>query len=130
MSLTPTAQTLHLSCLMKPGVKTWRIESWTHAKCPTCCKVLLRKVLRRHVTTVQFIPVPRRPSHTGDEPPERPDPVPDPLHPWWTQSDFDWKECKSTITPACLRRLYRVGDYQAKHDKRNLLGVAGFDEVS
>ncbi|KAL6905075.1 peptidase S8/S53 domain-containing protein, partial [Trichoderma evansii] len=44
-----------------------------------------------------------------------------------TKARTDWERCKVEITPTCLKKLYHVGDYQARHDKKNLLGVAGFD---
>ncbi|RFU76514.1 tripeptidyl-peptidase 1 precursor, partial [Trichoderma arundinaceum] len=45
----------------------------------------------------------------------------------YTEGHADWDECKSKVTPACLRRLYHVGDYHAKHENRNLFGIVGFD---
>lgn len=36
--------------------------------------------------------------------------------------------CNDTITPACLRALYNVGDYQADPNTRSLFGVAGYLE--
>ncbi|KAK4107775.1 subtilisin-like protein [Canariomyces notabilis] len=36
--------------------------------------------------------------------------------------------CNATITPECLRALYRVGSYQADPSKRSLFGVAGYLE--
>lgn len=47
-----------------------------------------------------------------------------------TNARVEWERCKSEITPACLRKLYHVGDYQARHEEKNLIGVAGFDGVS
>jgi tripeptidyl-peptidase-1 len=38
--------------------------------------------------------------------------------------------CNATITPECLRALYRVGSYQADPSKRSLFGVAGYLEAS
>lgn len=37
--------------------------------------------------------------------------------------------CNATITPECLRALYRVGSYQADPSKRSLFGVSGYLEV-
>ncbi|KND88392.1 Tripeptidyl-peptidase SED2 [Tolypocladium ophioglossoides CBS 100239] len=39
----------------------------------------------------------------------------------------DLQQCKTRITPACLRELYHMGDTYAKPHKKSLLGVAGFD---
>jgi tripeptidyl-peptidase-1 len=36
--------------------------------------------------------------------------------------------CNATITPACLRALYNVGDYEADPDCPSLFGVAGYLE--
>lgn len=53
-----------------------------------------------------------------------------PLDQHLTNARVEWERCKSEITPACLRRLYHAGDYQARHEEKNLVGVAGFDGVS
>lgn len=37
--------------------------------------------------------------------------------------------CNSTVTPACLRALYEVGDAYADPDVPTVLGVGGFLEV-
>ncbi|PTB68534.1 subtilisin-like protein [Trichoderma citrinoviride] len=58
----------------------------------------------RHVMTVQY--------------------APDPLDQVWTEAD--WEECKTAITPGCLRRLYHVDNYRAKHESSNLFGIVGF----
>lgn len=34
--------------------------------------------------------------------------------------------CNATITPACLRALYNIGDYEANPDVGSILGVAGY----
>lgn len=34
--------------------------------------------------------------------------------------------CNQTITPACLRALYNIGDYQADSNAGSLFGVAGY----
>ncbi|KAE8448117.1 hypothetical protein EG329_009882 [Mollisiaceae sp. DMI_Dod_QoI] len=34
--------------------------------------------------------------------------------------------CNSTITPACLRALYNIGDYQADPDAGSLFGIGGY----
>ncbi|KAB5583053.1 peptidase S8/S53 domain-containing protein [Coniochaeta sp. 2T2.1] len=36
--------------------------------------------------------------------------------------------CNATITPECLRALYKVGSYQADPSKKSLFGVAGYLE--
>lgn len=38
--------------------------------------------------------------------------------------------CNSTMTPECLRALYKVGDYQSEPTERSLFGVCGYLEVS
>lgn len=48
----------------------------------------------------------------------------------WTEIHTGWEECKSKITPGCLRRLYHVDDYGARHENRNIFGVVGFAGVS
>ncbi|KFX92468.1 hypothetical protein O988_07250, partial [Pseudogymnoascus sp. VKM F-3808] len=40
--------------------------------------------------------------------------------------DLDVKACNASITPACLRALYNVGDYQADPKGKSLFGVAGY----
>ncbi|POR37257.1 Tripeptidyl-peptidase SED2 [Tolypocladium paradoxum] len=37
------------------------------------------------------------------------------------------QQCKTRITPACLRKLYHMGDTYAKPHNRSLLGVVGFN---
>ena len=41
----------------------------------------------------------------------------------------DLQQCKTKITPACLRKLYHMDDTCAKPHKKSLLGVAGFNGV-
>ena len=41
-------------------------------------------------------------------------------------TDLDVKACNASITPACLRALYNVGDYQADPKAKSLFGVAGY----
>jgi len=41
---------------------------------------------------------------------------------------LDVAACNASITPECLRALYRVGSYQADPNKRSLFGVAGYLE--
>ncbi|EZF76389.1 hypothetical protein H105_02275 [Trichophyton soudanense CBS 452.61] len=36
------------------------------------------------------------------------------------------ENCNATITPRCLRELYKMGDYVAKPDCRNVIGVSGY----
>lgn len=38
----------------------------------------------------------------------------------------DKKDCNQTMTPACLRDLYNIGDFLATPDPRNVIGVSGF----
>lgn len=42
--------------------------------------------------------------------------------------ELDVKACNSSITPDCLRALYKVGDYYADPSAGSLLGVNGFLE--
>jgi tripeptidyl-peptidase-1 len=37
--------------------------------------------------------------------------------------------CNTTITPECLRALYKIGSYQADPSKKSLFGVCGYLEV-
>ncbi|EER26286.1 Tripeptidyl-peptidase I precursor, putative [Coccidioides posadasii C735 delta SOWgp] len=37
-------------------------------------------------------------------------------------------DCNRTITPDCLRDLYKLGDFRAKVDSRNKLGISGYLE--
>ncbi|OBT91827.1 vesicle formation at the endoplasmic reticulum [Pseudogymnoascus verrucosus] len=41
-------------------------------------------------------------------------------------TELDVKACNASITPACLRALYNVGDYQADPKGKSLFGVAGY----
>jgi tripeptidyl-peptidase I len=41
-------------------------------------------------------------------------------------TELDVKACNATITPACLRALYNVGDYQASPKGKSLFGVSGY----
>lgn len=43
--------------------------------------------------------------------------------------DLNVSECNVSITPECLRALYKIGDYQADPSGTSLLGVAGFQHV-
>lgn len=45
-----------------------------------------------------------------------------------TPSGLNITACNNTITPACLRALYNVGDYKANPDYPSLLGVSGYLE--
>lgn len=36
------------------------------------------------------------------------------------------EDCDHVITPACLRKLYKIGDAVAKPDKRNKLAISGY----
>jgi len=42
--------------------------------------------------------------------------------------DLDAKACNTSITPECLRALYKIGSYQAAPSKKSLFGVAGYLE--
>ncbi|KAK3297407.1 peptidase S8/S53 domain-containing protein [Chaetomium fimeti] len=42
--------------------------------------------------------------------------------------ELDAKACNSSITPECLRALYKVGSYQAEASKDSLFGVCGYLE--
>jgi tripeptidyl-peptidase-1 len=35
-------------------------------------------------------------------------------------------DCNSIVTPACLRGLYKLGDFKASPDSRNKLGISGY----
>jgi tripeptidyl-peptidase I len=37
-------------------------------------------------------------------------------------------DCNTSITPDCLRELYKLGDFQASPDSRNKLGISGYLE--
>lgn len=41
-------------------------------------------------------------------------------------TELDVKACNASITPACLRALYNIGDYQADPKGKSLFGVAGY----
>jgi tripeptidyl-peptidase I len=36
------------------------------------------------------------------------------------------RDCQSTVTPNCLRDLYKMGNFKAKHHPRNRLGISGY----
>ncbi|KAJ9611153.1 Tripeptidyl-peptidase sed2 [Cladophialophora chaetospira] len=36
--------------------------------------------------------------------------------------------CNSTITPACLRGIYNIGDFSANSKGKTLIGISGFDK--
>ncbi|WEW55299.1 vesicle formation at the endoplasmic reticulum [Emydomyces testavorans] len=38
------------------------------------------------------------------------------------------EDCERIITPACLRDLYKIGDFLAEPDKRNKVGISGYLE--
>ncbi|KAL7926073.1 peptidase S8/S53 domain-containing protein [Trichoderma austrokoningii] len=78
--------------------------------------------IQQHVMTVQYAPVRRRASCSAATPSTQ-----DSLGPYLTKAKTDWERCETEITPACLSKLYHVDSYQATHEERNLLGVAGFD---
>ncbi|KAK2759585.1 vesicle formation at the endoplasmic reticulum [Emmonsiellopsis sp. PD_33] len=35
-------------------------------------------------------------------------------------------DCNVTVTPACIRKMYNIGDFNAKQDPRNKLGISGY----
>lgn len=89
--------------------------------------------IQGHVTTVQYAPVQRRAACS--EPKSNVSSLPldteqDQSDQYLTKARTDRERCKTEITPACLKKLYHVENYQARREKRNLLGVAGFDGVS
>ncbi|EHK25673.1 uncharacterized protein TRIVIDRAFT_31861 [Trichoderma virens Gv29-8] len=43
-----------------------------------------------------------------------------------TEMVTDWEECKSRITPNCLKKLYHVDGYRARHVNKNRFGIVGF----
>lgn len=43
--------------------------------------------------------------------------------------ELDVKSCNMTVTPECLRALYKVGDTIADRESGAILGVGGFLEV-
>lgn len=42
--------------------------------------------------------------------------------------ELDVKACNTSVTPECLRALYKVGSYQAESTEGSLFGVAGYLE--
>jgi tripeptidyl-peptidase-1 len=95
----------------------------------------LPEQLQGHVVTVQYAPVQRRtacsvPKANASSSSTDLDPKHDHRNQSWTETRVDWEECKSKISPSCLKKLYNVGDYHAKYEKSNLFGIAGFDGVS
>ncbi len=44
--------------------------------------------------------------------------------------ELDVGSCNQTITPECLRALYKVGNVTADRESKAILGVGGFLEVS
>lgn len=89
--------------------------------------------IQGHVMTVQYAPVHRRAacsaakSNTSST---NLDVEQDHFGQYLTKTRTDWERCKTEITPACLKKLYHVDNYQARREERNFLGVAGFDGVS
>ncbi|KAF3073462.1 Tripeptidyl-peptidase sed2 [Trichoderma lentiforme] len=75
-----------------------------------------------HVTTIQYAPIPVSATYPIDNlPVASPDPKQN-----QTEIPVDLKECNSTITPGCLRKLYHVGDYRAQPETSSLFGIVGF----
>ncbi|KAH0492181.1 hypothetical protein TgHK011_007144 [Trichoderma gracile] len=87
----------------------------------------LPRKIRSHIMTVQYAPVQQLPPDNADKskaPVTDLDSEQKPLDQLWTEAD--WEECKATITPGCLKRLYHVDNYRASHKSSNLLGIVGF----
>ncbi|PNP43257.1 hypothetical protein TGAMA5MH_04714 [Trichoderma gamsii] len=82
-----------------------------------------------HVMTVQYAPVHQRAACSA--PKSNTSLISDTerhhFGQYLTKIHTDWERCKTETTPACLRKLYHVENYQARHEEGNLLGVAGFD---
>lgn len=86
-----------------------------------------------HVMTVQYAPIHRRAAcraAKSNASSIQLDVGQDHFGQYLTKTRTDWEKCKTEITPACLRKLYHVENYQARREESNLLGVAGFDGVS
>jgi hypothetical protein len=47
-----------------------------------------------------------------------------------SEDDVDLERCKEVLTPACIRKIYRMDDPPAKPHPRTLFGVPGFGGVS
>lgn len=89
--------------------------------------------VQSHVTTVQYAPIYRRAVCSAAKlnvSSTNLDPEQVRSGQYLSKARTDWERCKAEITPTCLRKLYHVEDYQARHEKENLLGVVGFDSVS
>ncbi|KAM0485418.1 hypothetical protein ACHAPX_001404 [Trichoderma viride] len=83
-----------------------------------------------HVMTVQYAPVHRRAAcraAKSNASSIQLDVEQDHFGQYLTRARTDWEKCKTEITPACLKKLYHVENYQARREESNLLGVAGFD---
>ncbi|KAL7909116.1 peptidase S8/S53 domain-containing protein [Trichoderma velutinum] len=89
----------------------------------------LPKEIRSRVMTVQYAPV-QRPAVSFMGNPNTsfasPDPKQNRLDQSRTEISTDWEGCKSTITPGCLRRLYHIDNFHARHEDGNLFGIVGF----
>lgn len=89
--------------------------------------------IQDHVMTVQYAPVHRRAACSAAKANTSSTDLhvaQDRFGQYLTKTRTDWERCKAEITPACLRKLYHVGNYQARREEKNLLGVAGFDSAS
>ncbi|KAM0458365.1 hypothetical protein ACHAPV_006177 [Trichoderma viride] len=90
----------------------------------------LPRRIQDHVMTIQYAPVRWRAacsaakSNTSST---NLDVEQDHTGQYLTKTRTDWERCKTETTPACLRKLYHVDNYQARREERNFLGVAGFD---
>ncbi|GFP57005.1 probable tripeptidyl-peptidase SED2 [Trichoderma asperellum] len=90
----------------------------------------LPQSIQDHVMTIQYAPAHRKTACTvvkANISSPGADPKYHPLDQHLTNARIEWERCKTEITPACLRKLYHVGDYRARHEEKNLVGVAGFD---
>ncbi|KAL7933258.1 peptidase S8/S53 domain-containing protein [Trichoderma chlorosporum] len=89
----------------------------------------LPKEIRSHVMTVQFAPIQQpatRPVTITNTSAASSDHKQDRISQYWTGDHVSWEECKSTITPNCLKRLYHVDNYRGRHRSNNLFGIVGF----
>jgi tripeptidyl-peptidase-1 len=86
--------------------------------------------IRKHVMTVQYVPVQQPPPGNADKSNTSSidlDSEQGSLDQLWTEAD--WEECKTIITPSCLKRLYHVDSYRAKYESSSLFGIVGFSGV-
>ncbi|UKZ75048.1 hypothetical protein TrVFT333_002720 [Trichoderma virens FT-333] len=88
----------------------------------------LPKDIESHVMTIHYAPAQRRAACPVDNSTSSttPDPKPNDLDQTRTEIVTDWEECKSRITPDCLKKLYHVNGYRARHVNKNRFGIVGF----